>query len=124
VGYTEASLLTRLQVSALATQVTYEGILDRMFGLDSGFVRVGEEIGMSTAAINVLLSVWSGGPGEPVVRLYPPDEVYAEIRDLNFSEVGVRLKQRVRRLDTSYEERKTDDCTPFTEYRLVVAQCM
>ena len=34
-----------VQVSALATQVTYEGMLDRVFGIDSGFVRVGEDIG-------------------------------------------------------------------------------
>ena len=44
------------------------------------------------------------------MRLQPADDVYRRIRDLNFSEVGRVLHASVRKLDATYEERKTDDC--------------
>ena len=43
------------------------------------------------------------------MRLQPADDIYAQIRDLNFSEVGKVLHGRVRALDATYGERHTDD---------------
>ena len=34
-----------MQISVMATQVTYEGMLEELFPVDNGFARVGDQIG-------------------------------------------------------------------------------
>ena len=88
-------------VSALATQVSYEGLLGEMFDMEDGFVKVGSDI---------------TGDEAGMMRLQPADAVHREIRDLNFSEVGKILAANVKALDASYEERKTDDISKLRAF--------
>ena len=55
------------------------------------------------------MTTHQGGGDGPVMRVWPPDDVYNDIRHLNFSELGAVLGAKVRALDESYDQRKTDD---------------
>ena len=95
--------------------MSYEGLLDEVFGLDEGFIKMGADIGGNS---RLRLPYMHGcthsncgntGADGPVVRVLPAKDVYKDIRDLNLSEVLPVLQRALRSLSQTYEERNTQD---------------
>ncbi|CAH1254379.1 VPS33B [Branchiostoma lanceolatum] len=78
-------------VTPLCTQVTYEGLLDDIFGIKSGSVEFGPDVTGTDKSIKIMLS------GE--------DEVFRAIRDRHFSNVFGFLSAKAKELQTSYDKR-------------------
>eukprot|EP00039_Didymoeca_costata_P027247 m.17967 g.17967 ORF g.17967 m.17967 type:complete len:609 (+) comp6153_c0_seq1:147-1973(+) len=82
-------------ITPLCSQLTYEGFIDELFGIANNLV----ELPVSIAELQP--------NGKPVkVELNSGDKLYAEIRDMNFSGVGILLSHRAKILSREYEERK------------------
>jgi len=71
-------------VSPLPIQLTYEGLIDEMFGINCSSVRL---------------------PENKVVSLSSVEELYSELRGLNFNAVGPRLARKARSLALQEGER-------------------
>ncbi|KAJ1990777.1 Vacuolar protein-sorting-associated protein 33 [Coemansia spiralis] len=92
----------------LLTQLTYEGLISEVFGINDGSIALGGNANTSTAQN----SGDSGGSTDAQaagkrkrVTLNSTDTIYHEIRNLNFSSVGSLLSKLSRRLQDSYESR-------------------
>lgn len=78
----------------MCTQLVYSGLVDEIFGMNGGFCELGVDI--------------TGDDKATKVRMHAAfDEVYRDIRDVNFSEVPARLKARAKDIGASYDERHT-----------------
>lgn len=119
-------------VTPLCTQLTYEGLIDEIIGIKHGFVEVDANLtappvpptpSSSTAThfgaqggpprrkkhlLSALPSAASatpssgngaGGPSGP------PDPLFAELRDKNFTGVGGTLNRVAKRINENYEQR-------------------
>jgi len=73
-------------VSALPTQLTYEGLLDELFRLDCASISLTE-------------------PENRVVPLSSQEELYQELRGLNFNAVGPTLSRKAKSISAQFEER-------------------
>ena len=71
-------------VSPLPIQLTYEGLIDEMFGIQCASVRL---------------------PENKVVSLSSAEELYSELRGLNFNAVGPSLARKARSLAVAEGER-------------------
>eukprot|EP01094_Clydonella_sp_ATCC50884_P027895 TRINITY_DN8212_c0_g1_i1.p1 TRINITY_DN8212_c0_g1~~TRINITY_DN8212_c0_g1_i1.p1 ORF type:complete len:596 (+),score=194.45 TRINITY_DN8212_c0_g1_i1:119-1906(+) len=80
-------------ITPVLTQLTYEGLIDEVFGIRNTFVSLDPEV--------------VGSEGEKRVKwpLNSNDKLYDEIRDLNFSVLGPFLNQRAKDINTYYEKR-------------------
>jgi hypothetical protein len=74
--------------------LTYEGLLDEMYGVKSTFITVPA----------TLLGV-PGNQKSKKVALNSNDPIFAQIRNLNFAMVGNTLSHQARKLFENYEER-------------------
>mmetsp|Transcript_14721 Transcript_14721/g.37457 ORF Transcript_14721/g.37457 Transcript_14721/m.37457 type:complete len:683 (-) Transcript_14721:54-2102(-) len=87
-------------VSPMATQLTYEGLIDEVFGISNGFVYLDPE----------MLPAPEGDRPKPKGKVPTPlnsnDEVYNKIRDQNFSVVGPRLNAKAREIKAYYEKKE------------------
>ncbi|KAJ3333130.1 hypothetical protein HDU76_011207 [Blyttiomyces sp. JEL0837] len=88
-------------VTPLCTQLTYEGLIDEIYGIKTSFVEL-------DAAI--VAAVKPGTPAQPAARpkkvlLNGNDRLYSQLRDLNFAVVGSVLNQNARRLQEEIEGR-------------------
>eukprot|EP01135_Chromosphaera_perkinsii_P005349 Nk52_evm30s343 gene=Nk52_evmTU30s343 len=84
--------------SPLCTQLTYEGLIDEMFGIENSYVSLpsdstSDDISQKMDGSSVKIQLNSG------------DKLYAEIRDFNFSHVGQYLNKKARQISSSYDER-------------------
>ncbi|KAF2366399.1 Sec1-like protein [Trinorchestia longiramus] len=97
-------------ITPLATQLTYEGLIDLCFGIKNSVVKLpssklqqsGGE-GEGGDGVGSLLD-----PQAPTVKpvlLSSSDQLYAEIRDANFSAVGPRLASQAKQITKEFEER-------------------
>lgn len=81
-------------ITPMCSQLTYEGLIDELFGITNNLM----ELPVNIAPLQP--------NGKPVkVELNSGDKLYSEIRDMNFSRVGVLLSQRARMLSKEYDER-------------------
>jgi hypothetical protein len=88
-------------ITPLCTQLTYEGLVDEVFGIFNSSVELPVEMATDPKAekenpsekkrLNVLLSGFGN--------------LYAEIRDLNFAVVGQRLSDKATEIDKFYKNR-------------------
>ncbi|PIA17538.1 Sec1-like protein, partial [Coemansia reversa NRRL 1564] len=78
----------------LLTQLTYEGLVSEVFGINNGAVALGGEGAEA-----------SGAGRRKRIQLNSSDVVYNEIRDMNFGGVGSLLSQMTRQLQSTYESR-------------------
>lgn len=84
-------------VTPLLSQLTYGGLLDEVFGIAAGDV-----------------------VHSPTKTVQLRDELFYELRDLNFAEVGQRLNQSARQLQSEYERRR--DASSVEEIRQFVGK--
>ena len=73
-------------ISALPTQLTYEGLIDEMLGLSCASVTLAQ-------------------PERRVVALSSQEELYQELRGLNFNAVGPTLSRKAKSIKAMEDER-------------------
>jgi len=73
-------------ISPLPTQLTYEGLVDEMFGIQCGSVSLGE-------------------PEKKVISLSSQEELYQELRGLNFNAVGPTLSRKAKYISAQVAEK-------------------
>ena len=93
-------------VTPVCSQLTYEGILDDVFKIRSGYVEFGKEV--------------TGKDQNTKVLLNAADPVYNEIRSLHFSSVPPVLSDISRQLQLTYTEAR--DTRTIPELRSIVKQ--
>ena len=71
-------------ISTLPTQLTYEGLIDEMFGIQCASVRL---------------------PEDKTVPLSSQEELYQDLRGLNFNAVGPTLSRKAKHISAQFEER-------------------
>ena len=99
-------------LTPLLTQLTYEGLIDELWGIQQTQIEVDSSIvgtapasqaaqGSSTAASASRLPQSL----KRKVQLDSTDKLYGQIRDTNFATVGPQLNKIARRLESDYESR-------------------
>lgn len=129
-------------VTPLLTQLTYEGLIDELYGIQNSQTEVDATIvgtgasglGETTAATGSTstTATSTSGPGSASansaaaaarkrkIPLDSSDTLYATLRDANFAVVGARLNKAARRLQSGYDSRHATRTT--AELREFVAR--
>ncbi|XP_067327466.1 vacuolar protein sorting-associated protein 33B [Anolis sagrei] len=89
-------------VTALCSQVVYEGLVDDTFRIKCGSVDFGPEITSSDRSIKVLLNA--------------QDKVFNQIRNEHFSSVFGFLSQKARNLQSQYDRRRGMDIKQMKDF--------
>uniref|UniRef100_A0A803T3X2 VPS33B late endosome and lysosome associated n=1 Tax=Anolis carolinensis TaxID=28377 RepID=A0A803T3X2_ANOCA len=89
-------------VTALCSQVVYEGLVDDTFRIKCGSVDFGPEITSSDRSIKVLLNA--------------QDKVFSQIRNEHFSSVFGFLSQKARNLQSQYDRRRGMDIKQMKDF--------
>ncbi|KAJ3193080.1 hypothetical protein HK101_005437 [Irineochytrium annulatum] len=94
-------------ITPMCTQLTYEGLVDEVFGISSTFIELD-----AVLAANTMINpnpnsapITGSGARPKKVPLNGSDKLYAQLRDLNFAVVGGVLNQVARRIQGDIEER-------------------
>ncbi|XP_073424740.1 vacuolar protein sorting-associated protein 33B [Dendrobates tinctorius] len=82
-------------ITALCSQVVYEGLVDDIFRIKCGSVELGPDVTSSDKSVKILLNA--------------QDKVFGEIRNEHFSNVFSFLSQKARNLQTQYDKRRGMD---------------
>ncbi|XP_053224346.1 vacuolar protein sorting-associated protein 33A isoform X4 [Podarcis raffonei] len=91
-------------MSPLATQLTYEGLIDEIYGIQNTYVKLPPE----KFAPKKQGESGKDLPTEPKkLQLNSAEELYAEIRDKNFNAVGSVLSKRAKIISAAFEHQKT-----------------
>ncbi|XP_045606207.1 vacuolar protein sorting-associated protein 33A [Procambarus clarkii] len=91
-------------ITPLATQLTYDGLIDQFYGIINSTVKLpGEKFAQTSAESNPPDN--SSFLEIQTVQLFSSEVLYAEIRDCNFSAVGPRLSRHAKSVVAQYEER-------------------
>ncbi|KAL1902765.1 Vacuolar protein-sorting-associated protein 33 [Sporothrix stenoceras] len=111
-------------VTPLLTQLTYEGLIDELYGIQNSQTDVDSTIvGAAPASTNAggtqSASSSTGGASAGVssgarkrkIQLDSSDKLYEELRDANFAIVGSLLNKVARRLQSDYEGRHSTRTT-------------
>ncbi|KAM8918674.1 vacuolar protein sorting-associated protein 33A isoform 2-T2 [Lycaon pictus] len=89
-------------LTPLATQLTYEGLIDEIYGIQNSYVKLPPEKFAPKKQ-------GDGGKDLPTeakkLQLNSAEELYAEIRDKNFNAVGSVLSKRAKVISAAFEER-------------------
>nr|KAF6468629.1 hypothetical protein HJG63_020504 [Rousettus aegyptiacus] len=89
-------------LTPLATQLTYEGLIDEIYGIQNSYVKLPPEK-------FVPKKQGDGGKELPTeakkLQLNSAEELYAEIRDKNFNAVGSVLSKKAKVISAAFEER-------------------
>ncbi|KAL1637144.1 Vacuolar protein-sorting-associated protein 33 [Neofusicoccum ribis] len=120
-GLTPSNLLDSLIIidrevdfpTALMTQLTYEGLLDEEFNIQSNQIEVDSSV-VGTAVAGTTQGGGASSSAAPLKRkipLEPSDTLYSTLRDTNFATVGPLLNKVARRLQSSYENRNIQQKT-------------
>ncbi|CAM0136857.1 unnamed protein product [Umbelopsis sp. WA50703] len=93
----------------LCTQLTYEGLIDEIFGIKHSFVELDQSlVGPGTQAQQQQAQPGpsSAAPGKKKnYALNSSDKLFAQLCDLNFAVVGGLLNRIAKRINENYEER-------------------
>ena len=106
-------------VTPLLTQLTYEGLIDELYGIQNSQTDVDSTIVGTTAATTGTGSGSSTstpatgvtGARKRKIQLDSTDKLYEELRDANFAIVGSLLNKVARRLQSDYEGRHSTRTT-------------
>ncbi|GJQ85374.1 car [Trypoxylus dichotomus] len=88
-------------MSALATQLTYEGLIDEIFGLNNNTVNIPAEKLMSTEERHTE----SLQEEKKALILDSSDQLFADLRDKNFNGVGSFLSKQAKSISAQLEDR-------------------
>eukprot|EP01112_Ceratiomyxa_fruticulosa_P014948 TRINITY_DN4340_c0_g6_i1.p1 TRINITY_DN4340_c0_g6~~TRINITY_DN4340_c0_g6_i1.p1 ORF type:complete len:617 (-),score=127.38 TRINITY_DN4340_c0_g6_i1:93-1943(-) len=88
-------------ITPVCTQLTYEGLIDEVFGIQNTYVDLDAEI-----AGPIGPNKEKPPPGKKIkVALNSNDKLYNEIRNLNFSVLGPLLNRKAKEIDEYYKTR-------------------
>lgn len=104
-------------ISPLCTQLTYEGLIDEVFGIRASHVEVDSAIvgpasqksapAAATSTSNAAST--TSQPSTPAkkkkIPLNSSDRLFVQLRDMNFAVVGGVLNRVARRINENYEVR-------------------
>ncbi|CAG8454859.1 10426_t:CDS:10, partial [Paraglomus occultum] len=109
------------QITPLCTQLTYEGLIDEVFGIKTTVVELDSSIvgpppqrptatATSTASSSTASQAPPPPPAQPAakkkkVALNSSDKLFGQLRDVNFAVVGGMLNRVARRINEDYEVR-------------------
>jgi len=97
-------------VTPLLTQLTYEGLIDEVFGINNSFVELDPQI-LGTVAVKK-----ENAAPEPTkkqkVPLNSSDRVYTALRDINFNGVGPLLNKKATEIAEYYKQRHNNLTPP------------
>lgn len=88
-------------ISTLATQLTYEGLIDEIFGLNDNTVNIPAEKLMSTEERHIE----SLQEEKKALILDSSDQLFADLRDKNFNGVGSFLSKQAKLISAQLEDR-------------------
>lgn len=92
-------------MSTLVTQLTYDGLIDEIFKINQNNVSLpGEKFSNGKDEIEGI----STEKERKKISLNSSDELYSELRDKNFNEVGKILSKTARNISETMEERHND----------------
>ena len=113
--------------TTLATQLTYEGLLDEIFGITTNQTEVDTSVLGSAPAPQGQQQQQSGTSPTPAgatkrkVQLDSTDKLYPSIRDANFATIGPTLNQTARRLQSDQQNIKSHEQS-ISDLRAAVAK--
>jgi len=84
-------------LSTLPTQLTYEGLIDELFGISQGSVKL--------PAHKFTVQGTDSTDEMKVIRLNSSEELFHEIRGINFNAVGPTLSRKARTISAQLQER-------------------
>ncbi|EDO44187.1 predicted protein [Nematostella vectensis] len=93
-------------LTPLFTQLTYEGLIDELFGIHNTTAKFPHERFLQPDDKGVNPQP-SGPQTDKKVVLNSADELFSDIRDLNFSAVGVHLSRKAKQISAAFEEHKS-----------------
>ncbi|KAF3919529.1 hypothetical protein ABW20_dc0101498 [Dactylellina cionopaga] len=113
-------------VTPLLTQLTYEGLIDEIFGINNSHVELEASIIGSALADATGRSVGTA-PAAPQgkkrkVLLEGSDRVFGDLRNVNFSAVPAILKKTALRIDADFK--KKDDYKTVSEMKTYVTKVL
>ncbi|XP_003745503.1 vacuolar protein sorting-associated protein 33A [Galendromus occidentalis] len=91
-------------LSPLATQLTYEGLLDEMYGIKDSFIKFPAEVIPEEFHVKTPNSS-EKKPTTVIFQLNSSEDLYVALRDRNFNTVGPVLNQMAKQLSKQYDER-------------------
>ena len=98
-------------VTPLLTPMTYEGLIDTHYGIQNNVTQIDAsftEPRTTTTASTTMR--------KKKVTLSSTDPLYAQLRDLHFTNVGPILSEAAKRLSTEYDGRNTSDTSELKEF--------
>lgn len=103
-------------VTPLLTQLTYEGLIDEVFGIQNNQTDVDSTIvgvpAQATApGTSAAAPASNGQTRKRKIQLDGSDSLFAQLRDANFAIVGGLLNKVARRLQSDYESRHSSKTT-------------
>ena len=102
-------------VTPLLTQLTYEGLIDEVFGIQNNQADVDSTIVGAPGQGNSQNAAAATGTGAQTrsrkIQLDSSDKLFAQLRDTNFAIVGGLLNKVARRLRSDYESRHATKTT-------------
>ncbi|KAK7604487.1 hypothetical protein V9T40_005673 [Parthenolecanium corni] len=102
-------------LSPLATQLTYQGLIDELFGINNSVVKLpAEKFAQDEGSKDVMKPT-----DDKHFMLNSSDEVFSEICDKNFSAIGQSLSRRTKLISSQIEERHDKS---LQEMKLFVAK--
>lgn len=102
-------------VTPLLTQLTYEGLIDEVFGIQNNQTSVDMTIvgapPQSSQGASAAPPASNGQSRKRNIQLEGSDKLFAQLRDTNFAIVGGLLNKIARRLQSDYESRHSSKTT-------------
>jgi len=94
-------------ITPLCTQLTYEGLIDEVFGIKTSHAEVDSAIVGPTPQATSTTSNTASTPSQPAkkkkIALNSGDKLFSQLRDMNFAVVGGVLNRIARRINDDYE---------------------
>ncbi|KAJ7387414.1 Vacuolar protein sorting-associated protein 33A [Desmophyllum pertusum] len=94
-------------LTPLFTQLTYEGLIDELYGIHHTTAKFPPERFPQTEEKGPSGLQQQQPTGPKKVVLNSSDELFYDIRDLNFSAVGINLSRRAKQISAAFEEHKS-----------------
>ncbi|XP_078360973.1 vacuolar protein sorting-associated protein 33A-like isoform X2 [Oculina patagonica] len=94
-------------LTPLFTQLTYEGLIDELYGIHHTTAKFPPERFPQTEEKGPGGLQQQPQTGPKKVVLNSSDELFYDIRDLNFSAVGIHLSRRAKQISAAFEEHKS-----------------
>lgn len=110
----EVVLIDRLvdPITPLLTMLTYEGLVDEFFGISNSAVELPNEMVLDPTANKDKPLTQAERMKKVKVPLNSNDNIYSDVRDMNFARVGPNLNEKARLIEEFYKKRHEAHTVP------------